>query len=69
MIKKTWIKQQKAFEIFGWTVFDGFDVLKLYLQRLPAKADKVNGSHFWKKISLLWNNAGRKNINSSVQDT
>ncbi len=28
---------------------DGFDVLKLYIHRLPAKAAQVSGSHFWKK--------------------
>ncbi len=28
---------------------DGFDVLRLYLHRLPAKAAKVRGSHFGKK--------------------
>ncbi len=28
---------------------DGFNVLRLYLCWLPAKAAKVSGSHFWKK--------------------
>ncbi len=41
MIKKIWITPHKAFESFGWTFLDGFDVLKLY--RLPAKAAKVSG--------------------------
>ncbi len=49
MIKKTWITPQEAVENFGWMVLDGFDVLKLYLHRVPAKAAKVSGSHFWKK--------------------
>ncbi len=49
MIKKTWIIPHKAFEIYGWTLFDGFDALKLYLHRLPAKAAKVIDSHVWKK--------------------
>ncbi len=44
---KTWIKE--AVKSFGWTFLDGFDVLKLYLHRLPAKAAEVSGSHFWKK--------------------
>ncbi len=48
MTKKTWIKPHEAVESFGWTFLDGFDVLKLYLHRLPAKAAKVRGSHFWK---------------------
>ncbi len=40
----------EACEMFGWTFLHGFDVLKLYLHRLPAKAAKVSGSHFWKKL-------------------
>ncbi len=58
-MKQTWIIAHKAFEIFLMDVLDGFDVLKLYLHRLPAKAATVSGSHFWKKIQLPWNNAGR----------
>ncbi len=46
MIKKTWIITHEVFEIFGWTFFDGFDVLKLYLCRLPTKAAKVSVLHF-----------------------
>ncbi len=68
MIKKIWVITHKAFEIFGWTFSDGVDVLELYLHRLPAKAAKVGGLHFRKKSLLLWNNAVRKNIYSSVQD-
>ncbi len=49
MMKKTWNIPHKAFEIFGWTFLHSFDVLKLYLYRLPAKAAKGSGSHFWKK--------------------
>ncbi len=62
MIKKTWIIPHEAFEIFGWMFLDGFDVLKLYLYRLAAKAAKVSFSHFWKekKICLLWRNTRRK---------
>ncbi len=41
---------REAFDIFGWMFLDGFHVLKLYLHKLPPKADKVSGSHFWKKI-------------------
>ncbi len=33
---------------------DGFDVLKLHLNRLPAKAAKVSGSHFWKKKTTVY---------------
>ncbi len=49
MIKKTWIIPHKAFEIFGWTFLDSFDVLKLYLYRVPAEAAEVRGSHLGKK--------------------
>ncbi len=31
---------------FRMDFLDGFDVLKLYLHRLPAKAATVNGLHF-----------------------
>ncbi len=48
----------EAFEFFGWTLSDGFDILKLNLHRLPAETAKVNGSHFWKKICLPQRNAG-----------
>ncbi len=36
--KKAWIVPHEAAEIFGWTLLDGFVILKLYFQRLPAKA-------------------------------
>ncbi len=49
MIKTTWILSDEDSEVFGWTFLDGFDVLKLYPHRLPAKAAKVRRSHFWKK--------------------
>ncbi len=40
---------------------EGFDVLKPYLHRLPAKAAKMSGLHFWKKkICLLGRNTGKK---------
>ncbi len=32
----------EAFEIFGWTLIDGFDDLKLYFHRLPTKAANVS---------------------------
>ncbi len=35
---KTWIVPRIAFEIFGWTLLDGFDVFNLCLHGLPAKA-------------------------------
>ncbi len=40
-IKKIWIIPHEAFYIFGWTFLDGFDVLKMHLHRLPARAAKV----------------------------
>ncbi len=46
---KTWLIPHKAAESFGWMFLDGFDILKLHLHRLPAKAAKVSGSHFLKK--------------------
>ncbi len=51
---------RRTFEIFGWKILDGFDVLKLYLYRLPAKATKVSEwlSFFGKKSIYLY--AGRK---------
>ncbi len=49
MIKKTSVISCKAFEISGWTFFDGFDILKLYLHRLAAKAATVSDSHFCKE--------------------
>ncbi len=36
------IKPNEAAESFRWTFLDGFDVLKLYLYRLPAKTAKVS---------------------------
>ncbi len=48
MIKTTWIKPHEAVESFGWTFVDDFDVLKLYVHRLPAKAAKVSSSDFLK---------------------
>ncbi len=54
------VKQHKAVEIFGCMFSRGFDVLKLYLHRLPAKAANVSGLHFGKKTCLLWRNTGRK---------
>ncbi len=47
--KKTCVTPHEAFETFVRTFLDGFEVLKLYLRRLPAKAVKASGSHFWKK--------------------
>ncbi len=64
MVKKTWIILHKAFEIFEWTLIDGFDVLELYFCGLPAKAAKVSGLHIWKKCVLLL----ERKINSSIQD-
>ncbi len=49
MIKKTWIKPHEAAEMFGGTFLDDFDVLKLNLHRLPAKAAEVSDSRFWEK--------------------
>ncbi len=49
-MKKTWIIPHKAAESFGWMLLDGFDGLKLYLNRLPAKAAKVSHSNFWRKL-------------------
>ncbi len=62
MTKKTWITPKEAFEIFGRTFLDGFDVFKLYLHRLPAKAAKVSGSHFCTISVLLWNNTGKQKL-------
>ncbi len=52
----------------GWTFLDGFDVLKLCLHRLPAKAAKVSGSHFWKKSVYRGTTLEGKKIFSSIQD-
>ncbi len=49
MIKKTWIIPHEAVEISGWMFLNNFDVLKLYLPGLPAKAAKVRVLQFWKK--------------------
>ncbi len=57
-MKKTWITPHRALREF-W--MDSFDVLKLYLHRLPAKAAKVSGSQLKKnKRFLLRSIAGGK---------
>ncbi len=52
-IKKTWVTLNEAFHIFGWMFLEGFDVLKLCLHRLQAKAAKMSDSHFWRKKNLF----------------
>ncbi len=62
MVKKTWIVSHKAPESFGWMFLDGFDVLKLFLHRLPAKAAKVSGCIFGKTLLTLEECWKEKNI-------
>ncbi len=68
MIQKTRIIPNKAAESFGLTSLGGFDVLKLYLHRLPAKGAKVSDSQFWKKRVYRVRTPEGKNIHFSFQD-
>ncbi len=60
MIRTIWIKPHEAVESFGWTFLDDFDVLKLYLNGLPAKTAEVSNSHFLGKNCLPWRSTERK---------
>ncbi len=47
------LNHKKPLKFFGGTFLDGLDVLKLNLHRLPEKAAKASGSHFWEKKKKL----------------
>ncbi len=57
----------EAFVISGWMFLDGFNVLKLYLHRLPAKQPEWVARIFGKNC-LPWNNTERKTKYFSMQD-
>ncbi len=58
-IKKTWIYHTEVSRVSDWMFWDSFDVLKLYLHKLPAK---VSCSHFWKKSVCHRGTLEAKNI-------
>ncbi len=52
MMKKLGLYHRKLLRFLGLAFLDGFDISKVYLHTLPAKASNVSGSHFWNTYNM-----------------